>query len=90
MIEIVDSGIIVAVLIALGKLFKEMNFFPTKFIPLANITLGIVAGIFYLQPGNLQLAILEGIIVGLTSVGLYSSVKNVAQGVEKINKNNLK
>lgn len=80
----VDSVLLIAVIMGVGKLLKELNFFPTKFIPVVNLILGIVGGVIYLNPDNIQMAVLEGIIVGLTAGGFYSSVKNVAEGIKEL------
>lgn len=77
----VDLAVLVAVIVGVGKLLKSVEIFPTKFIPLVNIVLGVIGGVVYLHPGNIEMAILDGIIAGLTAGGFYSSVKNVLEGV---------
>lgn len=54
---------------------------PKKFSPVLAIALGILAGIFYLYPGNYSMGVLIGVSLGLGAVGLHSGVKNVKEGI---------
>ncbi len=49
---------------------------PKRYLPIASIGLGIVAGLLYLYPDEPKRAVLEGIVLGLVSVGVWSGVKN--------------
>lgn len=70
---------LVAVMVGLGQLLKYYGF-NSKYVPLANIIMGIVAGIV-MFPGDLLKAIITGIAIGLSATGLYSGSKNVTQGM---------
>lgn len=48
---------------------------PDRFVPLASVVLGGVAGYFFLE-GELAEQILTGIVLGLSASGLYDVVKN--------------
>lgn len=75
-----DNGVLVAVIIALSEFLKKIGINP-KFIPILNLVFGIVGGIVYLNSADLKIGILEGLIMGLTAGGFYSSVKNVSEGI---------
>lgn len=60
---------------------------PKKFSPILAIVLGVLAGIFYLAPGNYAMAVLVGVSLGLGAVGLHSGVKNVKEGIVTIAQN---
>jgi hypothetical protein len=74
-----DSTIAIAIVVGLSQLFKQLNF-PVKFVPLLNIILGILIQYFYLT-NDVRQAILGGVVIGLSASGLYSSAKNISQGV---------
>jgi len=59
---------------------------PNRFAPILALMLGILAGIFYLEPENVKEGVLKGVVVGLSSVGLYSATRNVV-GKKQMNKN---
>lgn len=63
------NSVFVPVVIGLVEVIKRIGL-PNRFLPLVAVFLGF--GASYLFP----LTKLEGIIVGLMAVGLYSSVKN--------------
>lgn len=70
-IAIVISAI-VAVIIAICQALKYAGF-PSRFIPLVSIALGI-AGALYFGKSDL-LTVLAGIVTGLTASGLFSAFK---------------
>jgi ABC-type amino acid transport system permease subunit len=77
-----EISLIIGVIIALAELLKKVGINP-KYIPVADLILGIAAGFVYLYPGDPKMAVLYGIIAGLSAAGLYSGIKNVSQGVSK-------
>lgn len=70
---------VVPLIIGMAEAIKKLGF-NAKFIPIINIILGIVAGILITQ--NLMQGIFIGIAIGLSASGLYSSGKNVLQGIK--------
>ncbi len=79
----IEIAVIIPVIIALGELWKKVfGDKVTKFIPIINLALGIVTSIFY-SGEEIKIAIFQGIIIGLSASGLYSSAKNVFQGIGK-------
>jgi hypothetical protein len=70
----IEFGIVVAVLVALGEVFKNVGI-PVKYIPLINLILGVVAGIFLFGYPTLPEQIVYGLMVGLAASGLYDQAK---------------
>lgn len=80
--QIYDISII-PVIIALVELFKKMGLHP-KWAPIPAMIFGVVAGVVYVTPECLQAGIFYGVIIGLSSVGLFSSGKNVKQEADQV------
>ena len=71
---------VVPIIIGLAEIFKKIGL-STKFIPIVNLVFGLMAGILVLQPTDLIAGIIQGLFIGLSASGLYSSVKNVKEGL---------
>ncbi|MGI6098012.1 MAG: hypothetical protein ACOYBM_07925 [Dethiobacteria bacterium] len=69
---------LVPVMIALLELLKRSGV-PKRLIPFLSIVIGVFMGFYYLAPGEVPKAILLGIVLGLSSIGLYSGTKNTLQ-----------
>jgi hypothetical protein len=69
---------LIPLVVALVQLFSVSGV-PSKLLPIVAIVLGLLAGFFYIAPGNPQEAVLSGIVIGLSAVGAYSGVKNTIQ-----------
>jgi len=70
---------LVAVIIGLNEIIKKLGINP-KFIPVFSLAFGLGAGV--LVGTNIEEVIVLGLAMGLSACGLYSSVKNVAQGIK--------
>ncbi|MBH8605982.1 hypothetical protein [Thermoactinomyces sp. CICC 10521] len=70
----------VGAIVAVCALLKEVGF-PQKYAPLVAVALGIMTGIFLVDPHNWQQGIVTGLSLGLSAVGIHSGVKNVKEGV---------
>ncbi len=82
--NILTTGGAVGLIIGISQSIKSIGI-NIKFIPLLNLLLGIAifigAHIFNISDtDNIGIAIMHGIICGLSASGLYSGVKNVSQG----------
>ena len=78
----VEMSMLIPIIVALAELWKRaFGEKVTKFIPLINLALGIAGGILYST--NIKEGIYNGILAGLSASGLYSSAKNIMQGVGK-------
>lgn len=76
--------ILIGVITGLNQVFKGLGLKP-KYCPLVAVVLGVVAGCFYVSPDNVLIGILEGLKLGLASVGLFSGTKNTIQAVKDKN-----
>lgn len=69
----------IALIMALAEVAKRIGF-KTKWIPLLDLGLGIVAGLL-VYTAHLGLSPIEGVVVGiacgLSACGLFSGVKNL-------------
>ena len=76
----------IALIIGLAELAKKIGF-PTRFVPLLDLVLGMISGVvvfgFVLGYG-VAVGIILGIAMGLSACGLFSGIKNVAEGVRAI------
>lgn len=71
------------VIVGLSELLKKSGM-PVKFTPIASLVLGLIFGITYMAPGELKRGILLGLVLGLSSVGLFSGIKNTLfEGIRK-------
>ena len=68
-------GIIIPVIIGLVHVARKTGL-STRFAPLLSIVLGIVAGYFYISQDTM--GVLFGIVAGLSSVTLTSSLKTTS------------
>lgn len=78
----IDDAAFVAVVTGLVSLSKEAGL-PSKWAPLLSLLLGILTGVFYISPNDLLGGVLNGIVLGLASVGLHSGSKNTIGQVRK-------
>jgi len=76
----ISWGLIMAMIIGLVEIGKKIGL-PDKFCPLLALVLGI--GFALLLPGLSTTSIIfGGIVVGLSAVGLFSTVKNTVEGIK--------
>jgi L-lactate permease len=66
---------LVPIIIALVQVAKRMGL-ALRYLPFLAIVLGIAASYFYVFPEHPKRAVLEGIVMGLSAVGLWSGIKN--------------
>ncbi|MGE5396392.1 MAG: hypothetical protein ACM3MK_02510 [Chitinophagales bacterium] len=60
-----------------------------RYCPIVAIVLGLMAGIGLRDPAqNIAIGILEGLILGLSAVGMYSGARNVLQTKKNGNNGN--
>ncbi len=71
-----DITIIVAAIIGIVEGAKRSGM-SSKWAPLVAVILGIGASLAFITHPDVPTAILEGIVIGLTSAGLYSGTKAV-------------
>ena len=78
--EIYDIAII-PLIIGVTELVKRLGL-PDKFAAVLSAFLGVVIGLVYVAPENPSEGILVGLAIGLAASGLYSGVKNTAEGIK--------
>lgn len=78
MIEITDV-VVVAVIIGLVQLVKQLSWVHEKYMPLLSVVLGIIAGFIYFE-GEIAVRVMYGIILGLSAAGLFDQTKIVTKG----------
>lgn len=78
------ASIFIPVMIGLAKV-AQLVMLPKKWTPIWNLVIGLAIAIIYVSPGNIKMAIMVGIMLGLSASGLYSGVKNTTQAM-RINK----
>ncbi|MGE5630070.1 MAG: hypothetical protein ACM3TR_03110 [Caulobacteraceae bacterium] len=79
-----NETIVVPVILAIVELAKGLGF-PKKFSAIAAVVLGILIGIFFIDPNDIRSGIFKGIVYGLTASGLYSGTKNTMQQLRSKN-----
>lgn len=72
----IETTVLVASIIGIVQVIKSAFNFPSRFVPILALTLGVVATTVYQGFG--QEVVFAGIVAGLSASGLYSSVKKVA------------
>lgn len=73
-----DSAVLVAVITALIQVAKVVGL-PSRWSPILALVCGILVGVFYTHSPDLTSGILQGVIMGLASIGFYSGPKNIAR-----------
>lgn len=70
--------ILIPVIVGLLEIVKSFNI-DKKFIPIFSICFGLLFVFLVNQNRNIDVNIIDGFIIGLSSVGLYSSGKNIVK-----------
>ncbi|HEK9101985.1 TPA: holin [Bacillus pseudomycoides] len=69
----IEISVMIAVIVGLSQIAKTIGL-QTKYIPLVNLTLGIVLGVLFLG-GDIKTNVFQGIIIGLSASGLFDHTK---------------
>jgi len=77
---LVEVSVIIAVVVALSQVAKMLGL-QTKYIPLLNLTLGILLGVLFL-PFDIKMNVFQGLIIGLSASGLYDHSKIIKKDVD--------
>jgi Na+/H+ antiporter NhaC len=81
-----NESVIVPIILSIVELAKGLGL-PKKFSALVAIVVGVLIGIFYIEPQNIKYGLFKGVVYGLSASGLYSGTKNA---VEQIRTRNIK
>ncbi|OTY73886.1 holin [Bacillus thuringiensis serovar vazensis] len=69
----VSLAVMVGIVVGLSQIVKTIGL-QTKYVPLLNLTLGIVLGVLFLD-GVIKTNVFQGIIIGLSASGLFDHTK---------------
>ncbi|HDR8183750.1 TPA: holin [Bacillus thuringiensis] len=69
----IEITAIIGVVVGLSQIAKT-NGLQTKYIPIFNLTLGIMLGVLFLSQ-DIKMNIFQGIIIGLSASGLFDHTK---------------
>lgn len=75
-----EESILIPIIVGINEVFKYLGV-EDKYIPVISLLVGIAFGVFALSPADVGEGIINGLYLGLSSVGLYSGVKNVGEAV---------
>ncbi|MED1091683.1 holin [Bacillus paramycoides] len=71
---------IIGIVVGLSQIGKTIGL-QTKYVPLLNLTLGIVLGVLFLD-GDIKINVFQGIIIGLSASGLFDHTKIMKKDVD--------
>ncbi|MED0968574.1 holin [Bacillus paramycoides] len=71
---------IIGIVVGLSQIGKTIGL-QTKYVPLLNLTLGIVLGVLFLD-GDIKTNVFQGIIIGLSASGLFDHTKIMKKDVD--------
>ncbi|MCZ6942365.1 holin [Bacillus mycoides] len=69
----VSLAVMIGIVVGLSQIAKTIGL-QTKYVPLLNLTLGIVLGVLFLG-GDIKTNVFQGIIIGLSASGLFDHTK---------------
>ncbi|PEL93356.1 holin [Bacillus wiedmannii] len=69
----VSLAVMIGIVIGLSQIVKTIGL-QTKYVPLLNLTLGIVLGVLFLD-GDIKTNVFQGINIGLSASGLFDHTK---------------
>lgn len=78
---------LVPIITGMVELLKKAGI-PKRYSPVISLILGLLAGFYYLAPGDTPRAVLLGLVVGLSAIGLYSGTKNTIEELKNNSGNN--
>ncbi|PGB80963.1 holin [Bacillus toyonensis] len=73
-------AVIIGIVVGLSQIAKTIGL-QTKYVPLLNVTLGIVLGVLFLD-GDIKTNVFQGIIIGLSASGLFDHTKIIKKDVD--------
>ncbi|WP_312498309.1 holin [Bacillus luti] len=66
-------AVMIGIVVGLSQIVKTIGL-QTKYVPLLNLTLGIVLGVLFLN-GDIKATVFQGILIGLSASGLFDHTK---------------
>ncbi|PEI64239.1 holin [Bacillus toyonensis] len=77
----VSLAVIIGIVVGISQIGKTVGL-QTKYVPLLNLTLGIVLGVLFLG-GDIKTNVFQGIIIGLSASGLFDHTKIMKKDVDE-------
>jgi len=75
-----EITVMIGIIVGLSQIGKIIGL-QTKYVPLLNVTLGIVLGVLFLD-GDIKTNVFQGIIIGLSASGLFDHTKMIKKDVD--------
>ncbi|MBZ4222497.1 holin [Bacillus mobilis] len=76
----ISLAVIIGIVVGLSQIIKTIGL-QTKYVPLLNLTLGIVLGVLFLD-GEIKTNVFQGIIIGLSASGLFDHTKIIKKDAD--------
>ncbi|KMQ12791.1 holin [Bacillus mycoides] len=76
----VSLAVMIGIVVGLSQITKTIGL-QTKYVPLLNLTLGIVLGVLFLG-GDIKTNVFQGIIIGLSASGLFDHTKIIKKDAD--------
>ncbi|AJG61631.1 hypothetical protein [Bacillus cereus] len=76
----VSLAVMIGIVVGLSQIVKTIGL-QTKYVPLLNLTLGIVLGVLFLD-GDIKTNVFQGIIIGLSASGLFDHTKIIKKDAD--------
>ncbi|MBJ7932240.1 holin [Bacillus toyonensis] len=77
----IEITVMIGIVVSLSQIGKTIGL-QTKYVPLSNLTLGIVLGVLFLD-GDIKTNVFQGIIIGLSASGLFDHTKIMKKDVDE-------
>lgn len=74
-----EITVMIGVVVGLSQIAKKVGM-QTKYVPLLNLTLGIMLGVLFLSQ-DIKTNVFQGIIIGLSASGLFDHTKIIKKDV---------
>ena len=72
---IIEISVLIAICVGLTEIVKKLKI-PTRFIPLVALVIGVAFAFLANVGESVAMNVFQGLIIGLSAVGLFSGVKN--------------
>ncbi|PEM25123.1 holin [Bacillus wiedmannii] len=76
----IEITVMIGVVVGLSQIAKAVGM-QTKYVPLLNLTLGIMLGVLFLSQ-DIKTNIFQGIIIGLSASGLFDHTKIIKKDAD--------
>jgi hypothetical protein len=68
---------LIPLIIALVEIIKQVTNIPGRWVPLLNLALGQIAAFVYVSPDDPKYAVLSGLVMAFSAMGMWSGTKNI-------------